>query len=812
MTILMRILLLCLLVLSVRFLQGQPNAVAQRISAPPQIDGLPEDVCWNNCEAIGDFRTYDPIHNVSPTFPSLVRIAYDDQALYILAKMTDTLPNGILQQLGERDQDNLNADEFTIAFDTYLTKSDAYYFKVNASGVQSDWRDSDPLFDAVWHSAVHIAGDAWFVEIRIPYAALRFPTAEIQNWGMQIVRNLRRIREISQWALEEKETNNKMLFWGHLKGLKNIDPPLRLSFTPYASFAYEKDPGTKSSTSQSATAFNGGLDFKLGLSEAYTLDLTLLPDFSQVRSDNEVKNLSAFETTYDENRPFFREGTELFNRADLLYSRRIGSRPINYSSVYSALEEGEEIVENPDLSRLINAAKVSGRNKQGLALGVFNALTDRTTARIRTASGEIREIETDPLTNYNILIADQQFKGASSIYLINTNVSRTGHGRDANVTGTGIELTDKKNIFEVDASAVISNVWDPKDSLKKAKSGQRFEAEIAKASGKFQFALSYVYVSDHYDINDLGVVHYTNRQSKGIDIVYKIFKPFGIFRDLKNSIGAERTTNLRSEKNENTYLYYAGVASFTNYLTSWWSTYYSPFDRYDYYEPRETNRYYIRPGYLNGRIGFSSDYRKKLALDGQIYIAKEFGTYREQDYEIGPVFRINRRLSGTYVFNYNQISGARAYVTQENSGDIIFGRRKLITYTNTLNTKYMFNPRLSATFWLRHYWRTGEYTTFYLLQEDGGLKEREYDGSQNFSFNSFNIDLSLNWEFAPGSLFTIVWKNAIIDEREEWEQGFVNNLSSTLGQNHWNTISLKFIYYLDYQTLRSSLKARQYYD
>ncbi|MBE0640985.1 MAG: hypothetical protein IH599_03050, partial [Bacteroidales bacterium] len=121
-----------------------------------------------------------------------------------------------------------------------------------------------------------------------------------------------------------------------------------------------------------------------------------------------------------------------------------------------------------------------------------------------------------------------------------------------------------------------------------------------------------------------------------------------------------------------------------------------------------------------------------------------------------------------------------------------------------------FNARIGTGIWLRHYWRTGEYSEFFTLLHDGLLNPREYTGDPDFSFNSFNLDLSLRWEFAPGSLLTLVWKNAIIDERPEWDRGFLDNLDYTLQQDHWNTVSLKFIYYLDYQNIRETFLANRY--
>jgi len=787
--------------------QTQKIATAARLSEPPTIDGKGDDACWMECLPISGFTQYEPDYRQAARFPSRICIGYDDQAIYVLAMMTDAAPDSILMQLGERDPEHLNADAFTIAFDTYHKQSDAYYFQVSASNIQSDSRESDELFDAVWESAVALNDTGWSCEIRLPWSALRFPSIEEQVWGMQITRNLRRHREISQWALEEKETGNEMLFWGTLEGIRQISPPLRLSLTPYASFVFEKDPGDATREKNVTHQLKGGLDLKLGISEAFTMDVTLLPDFSQIQSDNEIKNLSAFETTYDENRPFFREGVELFNRENVFYSRRIGARPSAYHNLESQLQEGEWISENPSQTRLLNATKISGRNSQGLALGIFNALTDRALAIISNEAGEERSVLTEAFTNYNIVVADKQWRGGSSMYLINTNVSRAGNARDANVTGGGLELTDNENRYELELLGIVSNIRP--ENTAEWKAGQRMKAELEKTSGNIQFSLGYEYLDKDYNINDMGLSFRNNRQTYWSEVVWRIFEPFGFFRDMRNAIGGARAENLDSRENENTYLYYSGNTTFRNYLTIWWNANLSPFDRYDYYEPRQEGRYYVRPGYLNGSFSFSSDYRKPVALDGSIYFAKEFDTYREQNYRIAPIFRLNRRLSGNLDLRYNHIYGAPGYVDQKPDGDIIFGIRELKTHTNSLSTRYAFSPKITASLWLRHYWRTGQHQSFLELEENGKLRPAEYEGQADFSYNSFNIDLGFRWEFAPGSLLTLVWKNAVIEETPFQHLDFIENFRQTLNEPQWNTFSVKFLYYLDYQHLKQSIKALQ---
>ena len=301
--------------------------IVQKINAVV-IDGLLDDSIWGNVPIITEFKQYDPVYNTSPTKNTAVKLYYTHEAIYIGAIMVDSHPDSIQKQIANRDDDYLNADFFGIQFDTYNNQQDAYTFSVSASGVQSEYRIQDFSYNAVWQSEVKITKNGWSVEIKIPWSALRFPTNADQIWGMQIFRSIRRNREKDLWALEDKSAENNLVYWGKLNGFHQITSPVRLSFVPYFGVFVEHFPHNIKNKSNYSYSINGGLDLKYGINNAYTLDMMLLPDFSQVQSDNLVKNITAFETVYDEKRPFFQEAVDLFSKGDLFYTRRIGSTPL----------------------------------------------------------------------------------------------------------------------------------------------------------------------------------------------------------------------------------------------------------------------------------------------------------------------------------------------------------------------------------------------------------------------------------------------------------------------------------------------------
>ena len=412
-------------------------------------------------------------------------------------------------------------------------KIDAFTFKVSASGVQSDSRISDESFNAVWESAVEIVDDGWIAEIRIPYYSIRFPKGDKQLWKINFLREIRRIRTEVQWSLVPKEVETEINYWGDLVGLNDIKDPARISLSPYvSSFAeFEND--------ESSYGFGAGADLKVGLNESYTLDMTLLPDFSQVRSDNIVKNLGAFEVVFEEQRPFFQEGVDLFNLGNLFYSRRIGGVPEGYSDAFSEVDSNE-VIENPNTARLINVTKVSGRDKNGLGIGIMNAITAPASAIIEnTETGEKRELQTNPLVNYNIVAIDQNLRNNSSIYFINLNTSRDGDFIDANVSSLGLNLINKKSKYAVNGDVKISQrdsnlsahifSEDPGD-------GVSYTLGFGKIKGNFKFDLQSVNKSLNYNPNDLGVNFATNIREHSLELQYNRYNPFWILNGNYNTL------------------------------------------------------------------------------------------------------------------------------------------------------------------------------------------------------------------------------------------------------------------------------------
>ncbi|MCX6270783.1 MAG: DUF5916 domain-containing protein [Bacteroidetes bacterium] len=805
--------LLLLLLLSPAFSRQPepPHGKASRTSVPPRIDGVTDEAEWKLADVITGFNMFVPVYDVPSSFQTQVRILYDDQAIYLAATMFDPHPDSILRQLGNRDEENLNADYFQVGFDTYNNQLDAYYYKVYASGVQCDSREADDTYDGVWTSQARISKSGWTLEMKIPYSSLRFPKTEIQTWRMQVLRSVRRYRELDQWVLEVKGAPNSLVFWGYLDGINRVDPVTRLSVTPYLSATYENLPQDISGQSDDSYSISGGLDLKYGLDESFTLDMSLLPDFSQVQSDNQIKNLTAFETVYEEQRPFFKEAVDLFQKGNLFYTRRIGRIPLGFYTVEDSLKPGERLEKNPPAAKLLNATKISGRTANGMAIGIFNAITDNTYATVEDTEGKTRRILTDPKTNYNILVFDQALRNNSSLYLINTNVIRNKNYPDANVTGSGLNLFDKSNTVNLTASGAISQIYSKEgrqNSTFADEIGYKYLLGLYKKKGRLQYGIDRSVMDDHFSANDMGITLHNNLLTHYGYISLNQFEPWWKIRESQVMLKFNDDRNFVTKKITGQFFELNAYCTNLRYLSLWTNLYIESSGGFDYYEPRKNGWYYLKPRYHSIDFGYSSDYRKPFALDWTMeYVSSSQKDYSGFSASLSPLVRVNDHLFFVYTFKGLFTTNDIGYAATDSLENPVFGKRNITEFENIFSGRYMFRNNLSLNLRLRHYWSSGEYSSYYYLKNNGDLSgEIPYPSKSDFNFNSLTIDLVLWWEFAPGSRLNLIWKNAILNESQQVVHNYWNNFKDTWNSPQDNSFTLKFLYYLDYQYLKKHNK------
>ncbi|MDX5422026.1 MAG: carbohydrate binding family 9 domain-containing protein [Hymenobacteraceae bacterium] len=790
---------------------------ALRVTEPPRLDGVLDEPVWQKAQIATNFIQNRPTPGPLETHPTEVRILYDDAAIYVGAVMHDVSQDSILRELGRRD-DLGNTDWFGVFFDTYNDQINGFGFFVTPAGVQLDARYSsngeDFSWNAVWESSVSLQGTSWVAELKIPYSALRFSSKPEQLWGLNFMRNRQATRKGFFWNYVDPAKNGFVNQWGKLTGIRNIEAPLRLSFTPYVSafaesYPYEKD-GSEEIGYRQDFNFSGGMDVKYGINDAFTLDMTLIPDFSQVQSDNQVLNLSPFEVQFNENRPFFMEGTELFNKGDFFYSRRIGGRPVNRSVVDDGQYDGYTVIENPLETKMLNGTKVSGRTESGLGIGIFNAVVGRQHATLEDTEGNRIKVETQPLTNYNISVFDQSLKNNSFVTLVNTNVMRQGSTYDANLTGLLFRLANEGNKYAVDGKAALSQrYFSDSTSL-----GYMYRVGFGKVSGRFQYRASHVVLTDTYNPNDLGILFVNNTMEENLNLNYNFYQPFWKLLNMYTNLGATYSRRYKPDAFQNLVVYGGVNGTFKNFLSVGLNFNLEPVETYDFFEPRVAGWYYAFP--TNYSVGgwVSSDYRKKFALDVNAnYRLFNENERRSLNFSISPRYRVNNQLSFVYSYSNNlrfdDLGYANDFTYSNGLGEqrkIIFGLRDVNTVSNTLTGSYIFNNRMSLSLRARHYWSNAAYNNFFQLTQEGKLLPDAYKDNHNVNFNAFNIDMVYSWWFAPGSEISIVWKNAILKEEEEVIPQYFDNFSRAISSPQNNTLSVKVLYYLDYLILRNKLK------
>ncbi|MBC6989432.1 DUF5916 domain-containing protein [Hymenobacter sp. BT491] len=803
---------------------------AVRITEAIKLDGVLDEAVWQQAPIASDFIQQRPNPGVPEKHKTEVRVLYDDAALYVGAIMHDSSPDSILHEITQRDNFG-NTDLFSVFLDTYHDQLNGYNFTVTTSGVQLDGRYSpaggeDFNWNAVWDARTSIRGTDWIAEMRIPYSAIRFSNAPEQLWGLNFARQRKRDNAQFFWNEVKPAVDGFVNQWGDLRGVRDIKPPLRLSLTPYVSAYVNHNPLNAEGTRRTTTSFNGGADLKWGINESFTLDATLVPDFGQVQSDNQVLNLSPFEVQFTENRQFFTEGTELFNKGNLFYSRRVGATPVGFYNV--AVGDKEKILRNPAETRLLNATKISGRTKNGLGVGLFNAVSNEMYATVRNEeTGKERRVMTQPLSNYNIFVLDQSLKNNSYVSLINTNVTRAGNTYDANVTGGLFRFANKKNSYAVDGQLVYSRrrgqtfgEATPIDD----RDGYKYKVGVSKISGAFTWSLSQGIESASYNPNDLGILFGNNNITQILDVAYRIYKPFwkvnnfSVFSEINHSLLYKPTLY------QSSYLYLGANTTFTKSFLQIGFDFDTDPASHDFYEPRTfpLGKYYVRLPANTGFVLFAnSDTRKKLSYGVNVgnrtfALDDRLGRPRRIKYLAGfyPRYRVNDHLTFRYSLDWSIVHNQIGFVNGGLSTDepldqpfmnqILLGRRDVATVSNVVSVAYTFNNRMSFTLRTRHYTSNVRYEDFSTLAPGGQETLVDYRRNRDNTYNAFNVDAVYAWWFAPGSQVNIVWKNAgssflLADEATPQ---YFDNFNRTINTPHNNSLSIKVLYYLDYLTFK----------
>ncbi len=753
------------------------------------LDGRLTEPDWQRAPAATDFRQLEPIEGAAPTFPTAVRVLYGPDALYIGAMLYDPEPHQIRRLLGRRDQFN-QADWFSVAIDSYFDRKTAYVFAVNAAGVLADGlltsggprpggSEPDLSWDAVWEAAVAVVDSGWSVEMRIPYAMLRFPRTEMLTWGISFRRDIARLSEVAEWPLIPRNIRSSgvVAYFAQLENLRGLYPGRNLQITPYV---VSNGTRLRQDNGQIASELDAdaGFDLKLGLTSNMILNLTVNPDFGQVEVDPAVLNLTAFETFFEERRPFFTEGAQIFDfsygrEGSLFYSRRIGAT-----------------------EPIIGAAKLSGRTEGGLSLGLLAATTGN---------------DFQPEHHFLVSRLQQELGTYSTVGGMMTGLFRQRSGDDelrySLAGGTDWDLRFGGNTFRFGGHWSFSH---RQVNGQEASTGLAAALRLERLQGVWTYGAGLDSFDDHFNVNDVGSLRRNNlvRLWMRLGHQFNNNQPFGPFQRADAFIFSWHQRSYR----EGLYMG-SGFFMWAGALTRGFSQLELRlrgdylWGGYDLYEARGMGPIY-QPRQLAIEGEYRSDTRRSLQLEPSFeleiddeggrrlntglqlawnaldWLDLQTGLSLEQQsnllrwasnetfaqlsdgWAIGKKSTAPDKLTETD-FTLLPMPGpldelAARYDPYEGFANryyvAVFGHRNTRSLELSLRSTLTFSPNLSVQSFTQLLLARGRYTNPFLrLDKDTLLPFPDYPKRHEFVLNSFRASVVLRWEYRPGSVLYLVW-------------------------------------------------------
>ena len=799
-------------------------------TAKPTIDGVLNDPCWETGQWSGDYIQWIPKEGDKPTEQTQLKILYDDKNLYVALRAFDKEPSKISRKAGRRDE--LTGDVMGVTFDSYHDHRTGFEFSVTAAGQKVDLLLTNPMnadfnWNAVWYVKTGLEDSAWVAEYEIPLSQLRYSGDEEQVWGLHAWRWIDRLSEESDWEAQSLTGPGMLYSFGELRGIRGIPKSQRIEIMPYAVGklkTFEKEPGNPFADKGRTWMGNLGLDAKIGLSSNFTADLTVNPDFGQVESDPSVMNLTAFETFYEEKRPFFLEGKNIFKfdmgDASLFYSRRIGHSP-----EYRPELKENEYLKYPDNTSILSAVKISGKSSGGLAVGVLHSMTAGEKASLNSA-GETNDLRVEPLTSYTVGRVQQDYKEGNTVLgAIFTSTNRIikdvyleDMNRDAFTGGLDFLHQWNQKEFFLDAKIIGSSIQgDPLaiarlqrssaryyhrpdasgmkfDPSRTALSGHGGSIKIGKGSkGLLRYSTQVNWKSPGLDLNDLGFMHMADVVEQGTDVSYFVNKPVSIFRTYSVSLHQSNHWDYNmSYQGSGAYL-----RSYMEFLNRWA---FSPTVNYRG-ETLDTRLLrggtaVLLPAGWEGSLHMRSDYSKKVYFSlFANHAAAENDHSRNSSLQaeasVIPFNVLKLTLSMSYSENADNFQYIEpGYITHANK--IILAQLDQKTLGATFRIDYNITPELSLQYYGSPFASVGRYSEmkeitqaraepymdrFSLLNTT--FSENKYQvaasgdtpaysiANPDFTFTQFRSNLVFRWEYRPSSQVFLVWGNERTSFKEE---------------------------------------------
>ncbi len=860
-----RLILVATVVLVAPSLAGQgPRAPRQVIagqaaSGTITLDGRLDEPVWRTLEPARGFIQREPNEGSPAADDTEVRFLLVGDALVIGARMHSGTPDAIRPLVGRRDS-GMPTEELFISLDTRRDRSTAYSFSITPGGTRGDaFHPSDNLghqdesWDPVWQVRTAIDGQGWTAEVRIPLTQLRFDAGDDQSWGVNLIRTVPTRNETSYWVLVGRSENGWSSRMGVLDGLGTLRAPRRLELIPYAAFegtrlgAVDADNPFAERTSGS---FRAGADLKLGLGPSLTLDATINPDFGQVEADPAVVNLSAFETFFEERRPFFIEGGNLFGGRNTFYSRRIGSAPAGSPEAPYA-----ETVGN---TTILGATKVTGRLPSGLYVGALAAVTARERVRTFDPASGFGEAVIAPASGYGIVTAQQELgRDRSTIKASFTAVERDLE--DGSALGALLArraytgLLDGRwrwagGRYDISAFVVASRIeGSPEAMLRQQRSSRRYyqrpdadhvELDPARTSlsgitaginhskmaGNWLWDVDYSYASPGVELNDLGFQRSADFHFIGGNIRHRQTEPGRLFHNWTLGIeqsGVWNTGGIHTFSESGVF----GGVTWKNFWSSEFALEYSPRALDDgatrggplTQDPAEWRLA------LEAKTPSSEPTRGEASFRG----ARDDLEGGEAEVGVGVRFRPGTRWQVSLQPSISRSVNARQYVaTRPGGSPATFGGRYLFARIDRseiaarIRASVAITPDLTFEGYVEPFAASGQYTDFGELAAARTHDLRRYgtdgttivladgrytvtDGPDSFGFGnpdfnirSFRSNLVLRWEWRPGSTAYLVWQQDRFEARDPGRRVGPGGLFQALGATGDNVVALKISYWL----------------
>ncbi|MEO8563633.1 MAG: DUF5916 domain-containing protein [bacterium] len=759
-----------------------PAIGAARRASAITIDGKLDEGAWRAATPITELRQTRPNDGTPASLATEVRFLYDDEALYVGARMSEPLGvKGIRAPLARRDQllasngnngsfNSLTTDKLAIVLDPYHNHLDEIWFEINPAGVRGDQFNGDPSWDPVWEGSAQVTADGWTAEMRIPYSQLRFSRESVQTWGLQVWRMIDRLNEQDMWSFRRRDESSGPAYYGHLEGLTVTSRPRQMELLPYVvsrgqfKYAEPNDPYH----TRSDTKLNAGADIKYNLTSNLTLDATINPDFGQVEVDPATLNLSAYETTYDEKRPFFVAnrsafsfgGTSCyfcsnFSGLGVLYSRRIGRPP----QLNGWVDSRASFVDAPDDATILGAAKITGRTSSGYSVGLLDAVTSRERARFIPSDGGLERSQiVEPLTNYFMgRLRKELRQGATTVGVVATSTVRRLQGdsllvsqlRD-NATAVGFDwshawhnrqyrwrgtmvgsdvrgsaqamaLTQRSSTHyyqrpdrDVTSDGLFTTRYDTTATMMR---GYGLYSRLAKEAGTWNWELQTNWRSPGFETNDLSTLNRTDYRWMSANLQRNWLTPTRWYRSMNLLGGGQQQFNYDGLRTDQQKQAYFGLE-----LPNYWNIRSFAIQKSNTDDDRLTRGGPTvgSPGWKFGHFQVSTDSRQRAVFDVALEASR--GNDGTASYNIGPgiAFKPASNIFVQLSPDYDWSQSAQQYVRRQAdpTATTFGGYRYVFGYITTrqlsLETRvnWTMRPTVTLQLYAQPFFASGDYSAF----------------------------------------------------------------------------------------------------